>query len=336
MPTFQNVFVSDVALSNLAAERVREMDLLNEIIAPSYTHEGNNPKGTIYTIDPFDDTIRIGNDLRGLGQEYPILTRDVNRVIDFNTVPEKGVQRPIPVETEGAADPAIEDVVTETYSIVDYLSVQKEARLVTQLATLTNVAVTQKWGAVGANPGPITQIETQCNALRLSGVTPNCLAMDVSVMRAIAQSPEYVARAGQLGAQGENRLKQEAVAQILSDILLLKGGPGVVITHQGIKNTAPKGATPVNVPIWGEGVFLGSVKMPSKSYAGTMLTIDWTPKALVRAISANSPQGGMVRGWRVETCYDDKRKVNIVRGGRYYDQIVANPTTGVWFTGTLT
>ena len=176
-----------------------------------------------------------------------------------------------------------------------------DAAVITQNATLSG---TGQWSSEDSDP--IMAIEAQKATIMASAqVMPNTLVLPYEVYSQVRIHPRVIERIayGSLGAVNEALLAQ------IFDV-------EQVLVPRAFKNTAAPGKDPSMAYVWGKNALLcyvpqrAGLKQMALSY-----TFAWTGAA------------GSIDGHRVEMWREERRKADVIRVQRYYDQKVIAPGT---------
>jgi hypothetical protein len=177
--------------------------------------------------------------------------------------------------------------------------------LITQSATLSG---TDQWSDATADP--VAAIEARkATIMSAAQVLPNTLVLPYEVYCQVRVHPKVLERvtAGTVGALGEDLLAQ------VFDVER-------VLVPRSFKNTAKPGQTPSMSYVWGKNALLCHVPTrPALKQMALCYTFAWT----------GAP--GSVSGHRVELWREERRKADLVRVQRYYDQkIIAAGAAYLW------
>jgi len=238
----------------------------------------------------------------------------------------------VPDEDFASADAAATDAMDITTLHREKLYLAKEVELVALLATtFTGAATSSPTNKWNQDAGTFfSDIDAKIDTIKTSsGVKPNALACDESVIRKIGLSAnfrEFVKRTlgvSQIYGRGETGLRNTAdlIAQI-------SGLQYVDYADLAMVNGAEKGQTKSLANVWGENVLLYHRETPRRKTMNTLLTVVWNGMA-------NGVMGGVRNGWRVKQWYDADSEAMKYRVGRWWQQLALTSTTGHLFTNTL-
>jgi hypothetical protein len=157
---------------------------------------------------------------------------------------------------------------------------------------------------------PIAAVEAaRATIMAAVQAMPNTLVMPYQVYAAVRLHPKVVERVayGSVGAVNE---------QILAQIFDVER----VLVPRAFKNTAAPGQTAAMAYVWGKDALLCHVPTrPALKQVATAYTFAWT----------GAP--GSVGGHRVELWREERRKADVVRVQRYYDQkVIAAGAAFLW------
>lgn len=324
MPSAASVFTTDLLLSNMAIAHGRNTYLSDQVFP---VMDSPIKTGKVKKLDPNFTLMRSGDFRRAPGSEAQAIDAETSNPVTFNCE-DHALVRYVPDELKAVMNPPEQAFINSVQWQADLLALEKEVALVTLLAaTLTSTLTsspTNKWNA--SNGDPIADITAKMALIEESkGVTPNALAMDVTVARALRDNVDVQDRIKYTGAGGA--VPFEVVARAIADTL---GIADVFIANISVKNTGPHEGTASLSRVWGENVLLFRRESPGPEYAGLGLTVTWNS-------GDQSPEGegGLVGGYRVARFREPKRKSEGIMTSRYYDQQVMDSVAGHWFTNTL-
>jgi len=322
MPTIAAVHSTDLVLTNLAIVQGRNRFIGSEIFPEMDVTEKT---AKIYEIDPNFEAMRDQDVERAPGAEAKTADFQITKPITFNAQ-DRALTGFVPDEFMAVRNPAIQAHLDKVQFLRDKLELNREIKIFNQLVTDLTGAQTSspavKWDA--ATGDAVVDISAQMDVIEQNtGFSPNVLAIDKKVMRAIRDSATFQDRAKYVQI-----VTGSATATILAEILGLER---VVVADIAIKNTAAANATASLSRIWDETVILARVDPPALEYGGLGLTFTWTT-----GDTAVRGTGGIVQGWRVETWRENKRKSDAMMLSRYYDIKTIKAAAGHRFTNTLT
>jgi hypothetical protein len=325
MANFNSTFTRDIPLSNLAADTsgITDTFIIDQVLPPITVDKS---QGKIYRIDPSEDLRRQFDTKRAPGAVANRFSIDYSKPITFEAA-DHALATEIPIEVYAGADPIVaRHIMQKTVPMtVHKLLLDREIKGVAALAAAVTSTGTPaiKWDAPGGVA--ITNIINQIVTLKsASGVRPDALALDSSVLLKLSQSAEYKDRIKHTEKQSGN------VNDIAANLASACGLRKVIVSDISLKNAAKKGQTASLSDIWGANALLFKlVENPSEFYNGLGVHTIWNA-------NDSAEGGGVVNGFAVDTKYDGDSKSWHYRASIYYDQVIVNPLTGYWFTNVLT
>jgi hypothetical protein len=329
MPGTQNVWSPSVTLTNLSV-MPPEGKYLSDIVAPTLEIAVRTAK--IIRIDPNYDMDREEYLARAPGTPAKRFDVDLTRPVTV-TPTDHALDGVIPDEDAASASEAVADAMDITTINREKLYVAKEVELVALLAaTFTGGSTSSPTNKWGTDAGTFfTDVDAKIDTIKIaSGVKPNALACDESVIRKIGHSAnfrEYVKRTlgvRQIYGRGETGLRN--TADLIAEVLGLQY---VDFADLAMVNNTIKGQTKSLGNIWGENVLLYHRETPRKKTMNTLLTAAWNG-------TSNTVMGGVRMGWRVKQWYDADAEAMKYRVGRWWHQVALTSDTGHLFTNVLT
>jgi hypothetical protein len=216
-------------------------------------------------------------------------------------------------EERDNADPAIQPDIDKTEFLTDKILLNKEVALANTIATATlpgaTLSGTSQWSDY-TNSDPVAAVEDQKATIQKAvQQIPNTLVLPYDVYRKVRLHPKVTDKVlnVQTGIVGPD---------ILADVFDVEQ----VLVPRGLKNTAAPGQAPSLSYIWGKNAFLCYVPpRAGLKTVGLAYTFQW-------AAAPGSLAGHVVEIWR-----EERRKADMVRVQRYYDQkIIAAGAVFVW------
>ena len=265
-----------------------------------------------YICDSERETFRQSDDRRAPGTA----ANEVNFSLSTDSYycEDHALTSAIPDEERENADPVIQPNIDRTEFLRAKIDLNKEIELagmltstsvITQSTTLTS---TGQWSHADSNP--ITAVET-AKATIMASVQemPNTLVLPYEVYAKVRLHAAVVARVayGSVGTVNE---------QILAQIFDVER----VLVPRAFKNTAAPGQTASMAYVWGKNALLCYVPpRPALKQVSLAYTFGW------------SGAPGSVDGNRVELWREERRKADVVRVQRYYDQkVIAAGAAYLW------
>lgn len=303
MPASNNLFSTSITLTNVAIGPTRNQFIGREVYS---VLDSTVKTGTIFSIDTQEEARRISDTTRAPGSEAKTKDIQVARPVTFNCT-DHALADFVPDEHRAIQNPAIQASVDATQDLMDAVNLEMEVDIKADLdANVTATAVASAW-ATAATGTPIADIRVAQGQVELAaGVSPNRLALDVSVMRAIADTAEFLDH-----AKHTTLPTMSANAELLRNILGLEM---VIVANLDLQNTAAKGATASLARIWADDAYLYFWEAPRIRTRNTGAITTWTS-----GDTAGGGTGGIRDGVRVSTWREDKRRSDGIMVGRYYD-----------------
>ncbi len=309
MPQVQEVHI-DAALTNLSVG-YRNAAFIADQLAPVVAVRKQFDRYFIH--DTARENFRATDDRRAPGAEANEV--DFALSSDAYSCEDHALTAVIPDEERDNADPPIQPNVDRTEFLREKIDLNKEielAALVTDTAIITQsetLAGGDQWSDF-ANSDPVEAIEAK-KAVVIGSVQtmPNTLVLPYEVYAKVRIHPAVVDRA-QLATSG--MVGPETLARIF-DV-------EQVLVPRALKNTAAPGQAPAMSFVWGKDALLAYVpKRPALKQLALGLTFQWGG-------APGSLSGHLVEIWR-----EDRRKADIIRVQRYYDQkIIAANAAYLW------
>ncbi len=308
MPDVSQVHI-DVALTNVSVAYTNP-DYISDIISPPVPVRKQSDKYFIY--DPNRDRFRAGNDRRAPGAEANEV--DFGLSTDNYFCDDHALASAVPDEERENADPPIQADIDRTEFLVDKISLNKEIDIATRIRTGADIpgatlSGTDQWSDYD-NSDPVAAVEEEKSTIQTAvQVIPNTLVLSYPVYQKVRQHPKVIEKVQyvKLGVVGPDVLAQ------LFDV-------DRVLVPRAFKNTAAPGQAASLEYVWGNDAFLcyvpprAALKQVAMAY-----TFMWT-------VAPGSINGHIVETWR-----EDRRKADMVRVQKYYDQkIIAPGAAYIW------
>ena len=309
MPEVSQVHI-DAALTNLSVA-YRNPAFASDILAPVVPVRKQFDRYFIY--DAEREAFRSSDDRRAPGAEANEV--DFALSTDTYSCDDHALTSVIPDEERENSDPPIQPNIYRTEFLTDKINLNKEielatlatdASIITQSETLSG---TDQWSDF-ANSDPVAAIEAQKETIIQSvQVMPNTLVLPYEVYAKVRIHPDVVDRA-----------KFVTLNVIGPDILSQIFDVEQVLVPRALKNTAAPGQPASMAFVWGKDALLcfvptrAALKQVSFAYS-----FQWN-------LAPGSLQGHSVEIWR-----EDRRKADVIRVQRYYDQkLVAADAAYLW------
>ena len=308
MPTANEVHI-DAALTNLSVG-YRNPAFIADLLAPVVPVRKQSDKYFIY--DEAREIFRQSDDRRAPGAE----ANEVNFALSSDNYycEDHALTSVIPDEERENADPVIQPNIDRTEFLRAKIDLNKEielaamltdAAVITQNATLSG---TSQWS--DATSDPIAAVEAQkATIMAAVQVLPNTLVLPYDVYAKVRMHAKVIERIayGSLGAVNEDLLAQ------IFDVER-------VLVPRAFKNTAKPGQNPSMSYVWGKSALLCHIpRRPALKQLALAYSFAWTGAA------------GSVGGHRVELWREERRKADVIRVQRYYDQkVIAAGAAYLW------
>lgn len=303
MPEVSQVHI-DVALTNVSVA-YRNPAFISDTLAPVVGVRKQSDRYFIY--DAEREAFRSSDDRRAPGAEANEI--DFALSTDLYACDDHALSSAIPDEERDNADPPIQPGIDRTEFLSDKIGLNKEielASLLTDPAVITQnetLAGPDQWSDF-AGSDPVTDVEERKAAIiEAVQVVPNTLVLPYDVFAKVRLHPDVVDRAKfvTLGVIGPD---------ILSQIFDVER----VLVPRALQNTAPAGQAPSMDFVWGKDALLAYVPpRAALKQVALAYTFQWS--------TAPASLGGhSVEVWR-----EDRRKADMIRVQRYYDQKVIAP-----------
>lgn len=303
MPEVSQVHL-DVALTNVSVG-YRNPAYISDAVAPPVGVRRQFDKYFIY--DSEREAFRSSDDRRAPGAAANEI--DFALSTDSYAADDHALSSVIPDEERDNADPPIQPNIDRTEFLSDKIGLNKEielAALLTNTSVITQsetLAGTDQWSDL-VNSDPVTAVEDQKGTIiEAAQVVPNTLILPYDVFAKVRLHPNVVDRAKfvTLGVIGPD---------ILSQVFDVEN----VLVPRALQNTAAPGQSPSMSFVWGKDALLCYVPpRPALKQVALAYTFQW------------SAAPATLNGHSVETWRDDRRKADMLRVQRYYDQKVIAP-----------
>jgi hypothetical protein len=259
--------------------------------------------------------LRANGDARAPGAE----AREVDYTLSSDSYfcDDHALESAVPDEERDNADAPLQPEVDRVEHLTDRILLQQEIGLVQTLAHESVpgadlVGTGADWSDEGNDP--VAAVEAARAAI-IAAVQqpPNTLVLPQAVYTALRHHPAIVDRIrySQLGVVGPG---------VLAELLDVER----VLIARAMRNTAPRGAAPVLVPVWGRDAMLAYIPArPSLKCIAPVLTFTWSQ-------AVGSSRGTIVQTWR-----EERRKATMVRVQKYYDHKRVAPGAAWMFRNAI-
>jgi hypothetical protein len=308
MPTSTQVHI-DAALTNVSVAH-RNPHFIADVVAPVVGVRKQSDK--YFILDADRERFRSSDDTRAPGAEANEVDFDVSN--DSYFCEDHALEAVITDEERENADPALQPDIDKTEFLTDKILLNKEIALANLIATDSSLpgetlSGTDQWDDFD-DSDPVLEVEsTKATIQAAVQQIPNTLVLPYEVYQKVRLHPKVVEKVVnvKIGVVG---------ADILADVFDVDQ----VLVPRGLKNTAAPGQAPSLSHIWGKNAFLAYVPpRPGLRTVGFAYSFQW-------ATAPGSLQGHVVEMWR-----EERRKADMVRVQRYYDQkIIAPGAVYVW------
>lgn len=308
MPEVHQVHI-DAALTHLSVG-YRNPAFIADELAPVVPVRKQSDRYFVFDADR--EAFRASDDRRAPGTEAGEVNFSLSS--DHYYCEDHALTSVIPDEERENADPPIQPGIDRTEFLRAKIDLNKEIELAAMLTDEriitqnTTLAGDDQWSDPASDP--IAEIESRKGAIMSSvQALPNVLVLPYEVYTALRLHPKVIERVayGSVGAVNE---------QILAQIFDVER----VLVPRAFRNTAAPGQPPHMTYIWGKDALLAHVpRRPALKQVALAYTFAWT----------GAP--GSISGHRVEIWREERRKADVVRVQRYYDQkLIATGAAFLW------
>lgn len=309
MPEVTQVHI-DAALTNVSVA-YRNTAFIADELAPVVGVRKQFDRYFIH--DAEREVFRSTDDRRAPGAEANEI--DFALSTDSYAAEDHALTSVIPDEERDNADPPFQPNIDRTEFLTDKILLNKEiqlASIVTDPTVITQTEVlsgTDQWSDF-INSDPVAAVEEK-KATIISAVqaAPNTLVLPYEVFTKVRMHPDVVDRA-----------KFVTLGVIGTDILAQIFDVERVLVPRALKNTAAPGQSAAMAFVWGKDALLCFV--PTRAALKQV--------ALAYSFQWNQAPGTLT-GHSVEIWREERRKADVVRVQRYYDQkIIAAGAAYLW------
>jgi len=302
MPEVSQVHI-DAALTNVCVA-YSNPNFVAEQIAPPVAVRKQSDRYFIY--DAARERFRSSDDKRAPGAEANEVDFALSN--DNYYCEDHALESVIPDEERENADPPIQPEIDRTEFLMEKIILNKEIALATRIRTGSDIpgetlSGTSQWSDY-TNSDPVAEVEAHKATIQEAvQVVPNTLVLPYEVYAKVRLHPKVTSRTQylDLGIADVSALKK------LFDV-------DSVLIARALKNVAAPGQTADLDYVWGKDAFL--CYMPSRP----------APKRVAFAYSfVWTMAPGSVAGHVVEVWRENRRKADMIRVQRYYDQKVIAP-----------
>lgn len=320
MPQTQDIFVVNPVLTEISIGRGTNSYLSGEIF-PGFSSKTKT--GQILRFDPSGEALKPADVKRAPGATARRVDFDIDHPITY-VIGGRSLDKLVPDEHKAVLNPAELGAINATKYLANRLRITREldavALIDAQLTGDLTSSPSVKWDhANGDAVEDLLAVMTLMEASAI-GVTPNSIALDIQVMRAIGESASFKDRVKYTGVH-----KSNSTPQMLAEIL---GLDNVYVAKINRQNTAAEGAAVATERIWGERVVVFYKEPPALETMNFGMSMNWAHPVL---------QGpGFDEGISVEEYREERAKSDGVVMHWYYEDKVINPTAGHLLTNVLT
>ncbi len=308
MPEVSQVHI-DAALTNVSVA-YRNPDYIADVVAPQVAVRKQSDKYYIY--DAERERFRQSNDRRAPGAEADEV--DFALSTDSYYCEDHALESVIPDEERENADPVIQPDIDRTEFLMDKIDLNKEIVLATRIRTGADIpgetlSGTDQWSDY-TNSDPVSAVEGKKGTIQQEvQVLPNTLVLPYEVYQKVRLHPKVIEKVQyvKLGVVGPDVLAQ------LFDVER-------VLVAKAFKNVAARGQAASLEYVWGKDAFLCYMPArPALKQTALAYTFVWT-------VAPGSVNGRVVEVWR-----ENRRKADMIRVQKYYDQkIIAAGACYLW------
>lgn len=306
MPETTQVHI-DAALTNVSVA-YRNADYIADLIAPPVSVRKQSDKYFIY--DAEREAFRASDDRRAPGAEANAV--DYALTTDNYFCDDHALESVIPDEERENADPPIQLDVDRTEFLTDRIDLNREIALASLVAGGAVPGETLSGDDQWDDPDsdPVAAVEAKKATILADGqVLPNTLVLPYPVFAAVRLHPKVVAR-----------IQYVRMGVATPDVLAELFDVERVLVPRAQKNTAAPGQAASMDYVWGRHALLcHTPARPGLKTVGLAYSFVWTA-------APGSVSGRIVEVWR-----EDRRKADVLRVEKYYDQkIVAAEAGYLW------
>jgi hypothetical protein len=305
MPTPSQVHI-ETALTNVSVA-YENPAYVAEALAPPVPVRRQSDK--YYIFDPERERFRAQNDLRAPGAEADEVNFSLSS--DAYFCADHALESAVPDEERENADPVIQPEIDRTEFLTEKILLNQEVNLASAVhasGVLPGVEYQQdadRWDDPSVDP--VAAVELGRTAIQQSvQAMPNTLVLSYPVYQAVRANPKVIERVKyvRMGIVGPSELAQ------LFDV-------DRILVARAFQNTAPRGRTASLSYIWGKDALLCYVPpRPAMKTVALAYTFVWT-------LAPGSLNGRLVESWR-----EERRKADMIRVQKYYDQKLIAPSAG--------
>jgi len=308
MPEVSQVHI-DAALTNVCVA-YSNPNFVADLTAPPVAVRKQSDRYFIY--DAARERFRSSNDRRAPGAEANEVDFALSN--DNYYCEDHALESVIPDEERENADPPIQPEIDRTEFLMEKILLNKEIALASRIRNGTDIpgetlSGTSQWSDY-TNSDPVAEVEAHKATIQEAvQVIPNTLMLAYDVYAKVRLHPKVTERTQymRLGTADPNTLAT------LFDVER-------VLVARALKNVAAPGQTPDLDYVWAKDAFLCYVpSRPAPKRVAFAYTFVWT-------MAPGSVSGHVVEVWR-----ENRRKADMIRVQRYYDQkVIATGAIYLW------
>jgi len=308
MPEVSQVHI-DAALTNVCVA-YSNPNFVADSVAPPVAVRKQSDRYFIY--DAEREQFRSSNDRRAPGAEANEVDFALSN--DNYYCEDHALESVIPDEERENADPPIQPEIDRTEFLMEKMLLNKEIALASRITTGSDIpgetlSGNNQWSDY-TNSDPVAEVEAHKATIQAAvQVIPNTLVLPYQVYAKVRLHPKVTERTQymQLGTAGPKELAA------LFDVQN-------VLVARALKNVAAPGQTASLDYVWGKNAFLCYVpSRPAPKRVAFAYTFVWT-------MAPGSVSGHVVEVWR-----ENRRKADMIRVQRYYDQkVIAAGAIYLW------
>jgi len=311
MPEVQQVHI-DAALTNVSVA-YKNNEYIADAVAPPVPVRKQSDKYFVY--DTEREGMRPVEDVRAPGAEATELNFALSS--DSYYCEDHALSSSVPDEERENADPVIQPEIDRTEFLTDRILLNREIALEKLFRTAAGLGEAAPdpedlWDTETSDP--IAQLQTaRVNVFAASQRRANTLILPYNVYEALRNHPAVT-----------DRIKYTTAGVVNEQLLAQLIDVDRVLVPRSFKNTAAKGQTASVTSVWGKNAYLLYVPpRPAPKQLSLAYTFVWTG-------AAGSLNGLVVEKWR-----EARRKADVVRVQKYYDQKIIAAGAGYRMLGVV-
>ncbi|GAB4321196.1 MAG: hypothetical protein Kow0059_15780 [Candidatus Sumerlaeia bacterium] len=305
MPEASQVHI-DAALVNVSVA-YSNPDFIASRLAPEVPVRKQSDYYFVY--DPEREAMRSTDDQRAPGAE----ANEVNFALstDRYYCSDHALESAIPDEERANADPPLQPDIDRVEFLTNKILLNQEIALARALRTSSSLpgqtlSGTDQWSDY-QNSDPLSDVEAAKSAIQQAAqVMPNTLVLPYEVFAKVRFHPAVA-----------DKVQYSGVRVVGADVLAQVFDVERVLVPRAFQNTAAPGQPPALEYVWGKDALLCYVPpRPGLKQVALACTFLWT-------MAPGAVQGRVVEVWR-----EPRRKADLIRVQKYYDQKLIAPAAG--------